>query len=206
MSLSDHNSVSLKNIERMYKIHSLFYDATRWMFLWNRRSAIEKIGLEKGYVVLVVGCGTGYGFGQFLNVVGEKGRVIGVDYSKSMLDTARRKVEKAGWKNVQLVQADAAKYETRGVDAVLYSYSLSMIPEWRESLKNSFKSLKKTGKIVIIDFSEIKIFFLKQLFKWYFSKFGVDTSLPVMEEFRKYFKDVDYEGHFNSYIMRGVKN
>ncbi len=191
--------MSLKELEQMYKIHSKIYDLTRWLFVWNRKKAIDKLELKEGNVVLVVGCGTGYEFKFIEDKIGNAGKIIGIDYSKHMLDKAKKKIKKHGWKNIELVKADAAKYFPAKVDAVLYSYSITMIPEWKKSLQNSIKSLKKGGRLVIVDFSEMRILFLKQILNHHFRKYGVDNVLPIQIELEKYFKKVEFEEYFAGY-------
>lgn len=48
-------------------------------------SLISKFGIEKGDKVLDLGCGTGIITGRVLNAVGEKGKVVGCDFSLKML-------------------------------------------------------------------------------------------------------------------------
>ncbi len=199
--------MGLKELEKIYETHAKIYDLTRWIFVWNRKKAIDKLDLEEGESVLVVGCGTGYEFKSILKKIGEAGKIIGIDYSKHMLDKARKKIEKNCWKNIELVQADAAKYFSPKVDAVLYSYSVTMIPDWRKSLQNSFEALKTGGKLVIVDFSEIRIPILKQILNYQFKQYGVHNKLPIQTELKKYFKNVEFTKYFAGYnfITKGVK-
>ncbi len=199
--------MSLKEVEQMYALHSKFYDLTRWLFVWKRKKAIEELNLKEGNTVLVVGCGTGYGFDKILELIGRNGKLIGIDYSKHMLDKARQKVQQNKWTNVELIQADAAYYKTKNIDAVLYSYSITMIPEWQKSLRNSYEALKKGGRLVIADFGEIKILLLKQILNWWLRKHKVDNHLNLRKELIKYFEDVDKTEYFFSYnfILVAIK-
>jgi len=43
-------------------------------------------------------CGTGLNFPLLQAAVGPAGRIIGVDLTDAMLDGARRRVERNGWK------------------------------------------------------------------------------------------------------------
>ncbi|PIN80210.1 hypothetical protein COV11_04460 [Candidatus Woesearchaeota archaeon CG10_big_fil_rev_8_21_14_0_10_30_7] len=199
--------MGLNELEKMYALHSKFYDLTRWLFVWNRKKAINKLELQKGETILVVGCGTGYGFEYILEKIGETGKLIGIDYSSHMLEKARKKVKKYLWKNVELIQADAAKYTTKNVNAVLYSYSITMIPEWKKSLQNSYKSLKKNGRLVIVDFGKCKIPVIKQVLDWNFKKHGVNNYIFLKKELKKYFKKVSYTEYFKGYnfIVNSIK-
>jgi SAM-dependent methyltransferase len=75
-----------------------------------RRSAIKHLNLKHGDLVVDSGCGTGLSFLWLQEVVGPQGTIIGVDLTDTLLEQARHRVVQAGWKNVELVQADAAFY------------------------------------------------------------------------------------------------
>lgn len=59
-------------------------------------------------------------------------RVYLVDLSPSLLEVARQRFERLGWKNVSVICIDARSFrlpkEDEGADLVTMSYSLSMIP------------------------------------------------------------------------------
>jgi ubiquinone/menaquinone biosynthesis C-methylase UbiE len=52
--------------------------------------------------------------GRCCGFVGPEGRVVGVDLTDAMLAQARWRVERAGWRNVELVQSDAAVFSSPG--------------------------------------------------------------------------------------------
>jgi len=191
--------MGLKKIKKIYKFQSQFYDLTRWIFVWNRKKALIKLNLKQGEKVLVVGCGTGYGFDFINKKIGIKGEIIGVDYSSHMLDKARKKINKYKLKNIKLIQIDAVKYIPPKVDVVIYSYSITMVPEWRKSLENSIRVLKEGGRIVITDFSEINVPILRLLLNLRFKKYGVNNKLPLKKELDKYFNNIDYKEYFLGY-------
>ena len=45
--------------------------------------------------------------------------------------------------------------ETTPFDRVLFSYSLSMIPDWYQALEAAVAALKSTGRIHIVDFGDL---------------------------------------------------
>jgi len=141
----------------MYRRHARFYDLTRWLFLRGRRGAVARTGLAEGGRALEVGCGTGANLLRLRGLVGPGGRVHGLDLSPEMLAVARRKVERRGWENVRLHEGDAGHFELGSrFDAVLYSYSLSMIPNWRSSLAAAARHLRPGGRLVVVDFGRMR--------------------------------------------------
>lgn len=138
-----------------YRYQSLIYDYTRPFFLPGRDLACRQLQVSEGSVVLEVGCGTGYNFRRLIEQTGPRGHVYGVDCSEAMLKVAARRVQKRGWKNVVLARERAEAYRfTEQADAVLFSYSLSMIDDWKRSLDTILSGLREGGTLVILDFHE----------------------------------------------------
>src|SRR5262245_48818151 len=94
-----------------------WYDSLAWIydpltdlaFRYRRNQAIPRLEITEGLTVLDVACGTGLNFAAVAKRLGVTGTLIGVDYSEGMLERARRKIARRGWKNVHLVRADAAQ-------------------------------------------------------------------------------------------------
>jgi SAM-dependent methyltransferase len=74
-----------------------------------RRAAVARLAPLPGEVILDVGCGIGLNFAAIQYAIGPTGRLIGVELCPMMLDLARARVERHGWTNVELVQADVAE-------------------------------------------------------------------------------------------------
>ncbi|MBD3304487.1 methyltransferase domain-containing protein [Candidatus Woesearchaeota archaeon] len=175
-------------IQDFYRLHSGFYDLTRWFFLFNRKKAVKAMKLKQGDTVIYVGCGTGHNFSQILRRISKTGRLIGIDYSPDMLNQARKKIRKNNWKNIKVVQADATNYKLNTkANAILYSFSLSMFPDWRQSLKASYKHLKNRGRIAIIDFSEFNgvLRLLNPVFNWWLYKHSVNNKQEIAQFLKK---------------------
>jgi len=89
-----------------------------------RRRAISALELAAGETVLDVGCGTGFCFPPILERIGSGGRLIAFDPSPDLLALAQQRIERAGWRNVTLLQANAEKVDLLGTrpSALLFSY------------------------------------------------------------------------------------
>ena len=67
--------------------------------------------------------------------IGSTGKLVGVDYTSDMLARAQERVEREGWKNVELIQGDAAHIELgRKFAAALSTLAISVIPDYRGAL------------------------------------------------------------------------
>lgn len=108
------------------------YDLTRKYFLFGRDHALELLDLPSATSVLEIGCGTGRNLRSIARSALDA-EVHGIDISEEMLKSAAAKT--GSLKNVTLRQGDATTLDTerlfsaRNYDAVLVSYSLSMIPD-----------------------------------------------------------------------------
>jgi ubiquinone/menaquinone biosynthesis C-methylase UbiE len=117
-----------------------------------RRQAISALGLKPGDTVVDVGCGTGLNFPLLYGAVTSQGRIVGVDLSDEMLAQARQLVAANQWANVELVCADAAQFEfPSGVDAVLSTYALTLVPDCGLVISNARRALAPAGRIAVLD-------------------------------------------------------
>ena len=117
-----------------------------------RLETIASLHLQPGQTVLDVGCGTGRNFPPILENIGPTGKLVGVDYTSDMLTRAKERVEHEGWKNVELIQADAARIELgRTFDAALSTLAISVIPDYRSALDRMLAHVKPGGYLAIGD-------------------------------------------------------
>ncbi len=80
-----------------------------------------------------------------------------------MLETSAKAVGRAGLAGrIKLVQAYAEDLspglfgEQAAFDAIVFSYSLSMIPDWRKALAAAHAALTPGGKVHAVDFGDLK--------------------------------------------------
>jgi len=103
----------------------------------------------------------------------ERGRVIAVDRSDKMLEVVRNKIARAGWQNVELIQHDISTFKPPvEVDGVVFSISLSAVPDCEKVLKIASTFLKPGKRMVIVDA------FLNQG-RWYYPFTNTYTSLKA---------------------------
>ena len=117
-----------------------------------RGEVVKRLHLKQGDLVVDIGCGTGLNFPWLQEAVGPQGCIIGVDLTDAMLDQARRRVAEAGWKNVELVQADAASYEFPAqVDGILSTFALTFLPQAQLVIQNGCRALAPGGRWAVLD-------------------------------------------------------
>jgi len=144
-------------IERTYQNWAKVYDWLTPMYLLGnekrlRRKTIDSLQLQSGQTVLDIACGTGRNFPLILEKIGPTGRLIGVDYTADMLARAAERVELERWKNVELIQSDAARIDLgRKFDATLCTLAIGVIPDYRGALDRMAAHVKSDGRLAIGD-------------------------------------------------------
>ncbi len=94
-----------------------------------RAACVDALDLSPGDTVVEFGCGPGVNLPALRDVVGPNGRVVGVDVSPRMLDRAAGLVERRGWENVSLVEADAERPPVAAADGVLATFVTSLFSD-----------------------------------------------------------------------------
>lgn len=148
---------------RRYGPTARWYDVVsfeRLVYRAGRVAAIDALHLLPGERVLDVGCGTGLSLPLLVRAVGPTGLVVGLDASPHMLAQARARVATAGWASVRLVQCDAADSVAavtplldgdRRLDAVLFTYSLGVVGDWRAAYDQAVSLLRPGGRVAVVD-------------------------------------------------------
>ncbi len=118
-----------------------------------RRAAVAALGLPEGGTVLEVACGSGRNFPHLIGAIGPRGHLVGFDYSQSMLGAAAESCRRRGWKQVELIQGDAAALDVgaRRFDGVLCVLGMSAIPDWRRALARCRDVLVPGGTLSVCD-------------------------------------------------------
>ncbi len=147
-------------MDGIYRYQRYIYDLTRKYFLLGRDTMLAGMKPPAGGTVLEIGCGTG----RNLILAARRypdARLYGFDISPMMLETAEANIKRAGLSDrITVRQGDATDFssaELFGVpafDRVFISYSLSMIPPWRQALPVALAAVKPGGSLHIVDFGQ----------------------------------------------------
>ena len=160
-------------MDAVYAWQRHIYDVTRKFFLFGGDRLIATLDAPEGGTVLEVGCGTGR---NLIKVARRypKAQLYGFDISEAMLATARKSIERAGLAHrITLKQADATNFDAQTIfgqaqfDRVFFSYTLSMIPDWKAALAHGIKATR--GSALVVDFGQLEGWprsFKRILFAW----------------------------------------
>lgn len=166
---------AFENMDKMYRHQRYFYDLTRKYYLLGRDRLIREMKIADGDKILEIGCGTA----RNLIILAKKhggARFFGLDASAEMLKTAQNKVDAKHLENVTLKTALADEFSfdetfdlTEKFDACFFSYAVSIIPPWKESIENALENLKPGKSLYIVDFYDqqnLPVWFQKTLKGW----------------------------------------
>jgi len=118
---------------------------------WRSR-AVASLALDPGDTVVEMGCGTGANVPYLREAVGPEGRVVGIDLTRGMLRRAGERVDREGWDDVNLVQADATRPPVSGpVDAVLATFVVGMFPDPRPAVDAWVDLLGPGGRVALLN-------------------------------------------------------
>ncbi|OKK03531.1 hypothetical protein AMK26_18790 [Streptomyces sp. CB03234] len=144
-----------ERMESYYRSTAEDYDAFRERLLHGRRALMGLLPTTPGTHLVDMGAGTGSNIAHLdERRRKECRRITLVDVSASMLDVARRRVERSGWDNVETVLASATDYRPQDgqVDIVVFSYALTMMPDWFAAVDHARAILKPGGTLAVCDF------------------------------------------------------
>lgn len=148
-------------MDKVYRRQRYIYDFTRKYYLFGRDRMIRELAVAAGESVVEVGCGTA----RNLIAIARRypgAELYGLDASSEMLRTASQNIRRAGLEGrIHLLQgyAEALSPERFGLakpfDRVLFPYSLSMIPDWRQALRAADGALAEQGSLHVVDFGDL---------------------------------------------------
>ncbi len=143
-------------LTRFYAPQATGYDATRERLLPGRRDLMADLAerLPVGAIVVDLGGGTGAHLDHLGEGHGRIQRLHLVDLCPPLLAQAHERGRRQGWDHLVLHEADATTWRPpEPVDAVICSFSLTMIPAWRQAVEGAVAMLRPGGLLAVVDFT-----------------------------------------------------
>ena len=110
-------------------------------------------GIKKGDTVVDLGSGAGNDVFVARAIVGDSGRVIGIDMTQEMIDKANRNNQKLGYKNVEfrLGEIENMPLENSIADVVVSNCVLNLVPNKGKAFAEIYRIIKNGGHFCVSD-------------------------------------------------------
>jgi len=109
--------------------------------------------IKEGDTVVDLGSGAGNDCFVARSIVGDSGKVIGVDMTPKMIERARQNADKLGLNNVEfrLGEIENLPVLTETADVVVSNCVLNLVPDKKRALSETYRILKKGGHFSVSD-------------------------------------------------------
>ena len=109
--------------------------------------------IKEGDTVVDLGSGAGNDCFVARSITGEKGKVIGVDFTDKMIEKARINADKLNYNNVEFRKGDIENLplSSNVADVVVSNCVLNLVPDKRQAFAETFRVLKKGGHFSVSD-------------------------------------------------------
>jgi ubiquinone/menaquinone biosynthesis C-methylase UbiE len=168
--------------QRLMMQAHLLEDGTRRLFL--------EAGIGEGMAVLDLGCGVGDVSFLAASLVGERGKVVGVDRDPRALALARDRAIERRLSNVEFIQAELTAFEPEDLfDALVGRLVLIYLPDPTDVLRRLARVIRPGGVIAFQDYQFDHAEFadpgspmMDQFWEWFLTTFrrtGAATSMGL---------------------------
>jgi len=122
-----------ERMESFYGGQAGDYDGFRKRLLKGREELYQAVEKPADGIWVDMGGGTGANIENLADDIGNLKKVYVVDLSESLLKVAQDRFKERGWDNAETIAADATTFTPPEgyADVVTFSYSLTMIPDWK---------------------------------------------------------------------------
>jgi S-adenosylmethionine-diacylgycerolhomoserine-N-methlytransferase len=177
-------------MDNMYRLTRHVYDLSRKYYLLGRDRLIDQLQPKDGALVCEVGCGTARNLIK-MTACYPDAYFYGLDASEEMLKTARSALKRKNLQGaVKIAHGFSQSFDpivlfqlSRPLDQIVFSYALSIIPPWQESIDHALTLLPSGGQIHIVDFGamqDLPPWFRKFVLYW-LSLFHVYHKPEILE-------------------------
>ncbi len=113
----------------------------------------EYANINEGDTVVDLGSGAGNDCFVARAIVGEYGKVIGLDMTEAMIAKARENAKKLNYSNVEIVLGDieSMPINTKVADVVISNCVLNLVPNKQKAFEEIYRILKNGGHFSISD-------------------------------------------------------
>ena len=118
---------------------------------------LDAAKLRPGERVLDVGCGDGATTFAAAARVAQRGAAVGVDFSRPLLDVARRQLDHIGKDNIDFIEADAQVYpfEEEAFDAIVSLFGTMFFEDPEAAFANLARAVRPGGRMAVVCWQDV---------------------------------------------------
>ena len=135
-----------------YNAAADFYDASPLGF-WNYfgRRTVERLSLQSGARVLDACCGAGASALSAAEIIGLKGKVIGVDLAQGLLELAQGKAAQRRLGNTQFERGDllSLRFPNESFDAAVCVFGIFFVPDMAAAVQELWRCVRPGGQLAV---------------------------------------------------------
>ena len=124
--------------------------------LFDPEKVLKAFGLRPRMIALDVGTGAGFYLPYLSKMVGEEGKVYGIDISQEAVEYASRKVKELGLKNVEVLKSEEnyIPISDNTVDFIYMAFVFHELENPLEFLRELKRVSKPMGYLALIDWKK----------------------------------------------------
>jgi len=115
--------------------------------------AVNYVDAREGELCLDIGCGRGNDVLMLAQIVGDHGKVYGIDITPEMIEKAKKTAEKLNIHNVEFINSSIEKlpFEDNFFDLIISNCTINHIKNKQQMWNEIYRVLKPGGRFVISD-------------------------------------------------------
>jgi ubiquinone/menaquinone biosynthesis C-methylase UbiE len=137
-------------------LHRFFDDEKERRKWQNPEAILADAGVKPGHIFVDVGCGHGFFALPAARLVGNEGRVYGLDFDSEAIDRLKEKAAKGKLRNLilEVGMAEQTVFCDSCADVVFFGIVLHDFGDTSKVLSNAKKMLKPTGRLIDLDWKK----------------------------------------------------
>ncbi|GBE05431.1 demethylmenaquinone methyltransferase [bacterium BMS3Abin10] len=138
-----------------------------------RQFAVSRLPKKQASQFLDVATGTGDVAVEIIKQHGPDTRITGIDFSEGMLELGKKKISDLGYQQlIDLRRGDVTSldFEDEVFDAAIIAFGIRNVPDYKKSIMEMARVIKKGGRVVILEFTSMQSRFFQWIFRLYLEK------------------------------------